>query len=134
MTTEELLADLDRLSDACARDDARATAAPWIWSDETFLWSVDVDHGVLEHGGTRWPVTPENREAIAAGRNRLPELVRVLRAAATEVAVLRGALVEAIELFDATWCSEHGHAPREDQFARAQVLRQLAGLEEGNYP
>ena len=43
-----------------------------------------------------------------------------------EIKQLRAALVEALDLFDATWCPEHGHAPKEEQLARAAELRKLA--------
>lgn len=42
-----------------------------------------------------------------------------------EVIRLRAALAEALDLFDATWCPEHGHAPRPEQLARAEELRKL---------
>lgn len=33
------------------------------------------------------------------------------------------ALAEALELFDASWCPEHGHAPKPEVFARVAELR-----------
>ncbi|HSX22836.1 MAG TPA: hypothetical protein VLE97_08705 [Gaiellaceae bacterium] len=42
------------------------------------------------------------------------------------------ALAEAIGLFDAAWCTEHGHAPRPDQFKRIDELR--AQLPAGTQP
>jgi hypothetical protein len=47
---------------------------------------------------------------------------RELRRALDEVT--RG-LAEALDLFDAAWCAEHGHAPKPEQFARAAALRKL---------
>ena len=38
---------------------------------------------------------------------------------------LRDGLVEALDLLDAVWCPEHGHAPRPEQFARVAALREL---------
>lgn len=35
------------------------------------------------------------------------------------------ALGEALDLFDAAWCAEHGNAPTSAQFDRATKLRQL---------
>lgn len=35
------------------------------------------------------------------------------------------ALGEALDLFDAAWCAEHGHAPTRAQFARATKLRKI---------
>ena len=36
------------------------------------------------------------------------------------------ALAEALDLFDASWCPEHGHAPKPEVLARAAALRKLA--------
>lgn len=92
--TETLIAALRRLADECGRDDARALAAPWIWTDETFLWNEILDHGVLSHGGTQWPVSPDNREVIAASRNRLPDLARVLGEAAKRIDLLENLAIQ----------------------------------------
>jgi hypothetical protein len=92
--SETLHAALVRLAAACASDDARAIAAPWIWTDEIFLWNEDLDHGVLNHGGTHWPVMPDNREVIAASRNRLPELARVLADAAKRIDLLENLAIQ----------------------------------------
>ena len=98
----QIAAVLRQLADACARDDERATSAPWIWTDEILLWNQVIDHCVLEHaiGHVQWPVTPEDRETIAAARNRLPELVRVLREAASCLAVQAALLAERATLRD----------------------------------
>jgi hypothetical protein len=50
-------------------------------------------------------------------------LERVLRQA-LDVATRR--LTEALDIFDATWCPEHGHAPSPAQLARIDKLRKLA--------
>lgn len=42
-----------------------------------------------------------------------------------ENVTLRAALTEALALFDATWCPEHGHAPSPEQLARIEVLRKM---------
>ena len=42
-----------------------------------------------------------------------------------DVEILRGALAEALGIFDATWCPEHGHAPKPEQIARVEELRKL---------
>ena len=52
-------------------------------------------------------------------------LERELRRALDEVT--RG-LAEALDLFDANWCPEHGHAPRPEAFDRAAELRKLVPL------
>jgi hypothetical protein len=46
-------------------------------------------------------------------------------ATSAESAQLREALREAIDLFDATWCPEYGHAPQPATFARINELRKL---------
>jgi len=52
-------------------------------------------------------------------------LERELRRALDEVT--KG-LAEALDLFDAVWCPEHGHAPKPSQLARAAELRKLVEL------
>lgn len=38
---------------------------------------------------------------------------------------LREAFAEALDIFDATWCPEHGHAPNPKQHARVAELRKV---------
>lgn len=54
----------------------------------------------------------------------------------SELDELAAALGEALDLFDATWCSDHGHAPKREQFARATKLRKLIqpGFTGESYP
>ena len=92
--SDTLHATLLRLAAVCASDDARALAAPWIWTDETFLWNEAIDHGVLAHGNTNWPVSFDNREVIANARNRLPELARVLADAAKRIDLLENLAIQ----------------------------------------
>ena len=40
---------------------------------------------------------------------------------------LRAALAEAIGIFDATWCPEWGHQPKQDQHDRMAELKKLVG-------
>jgi hypothetical protein len=42
-----------------------------------------------------------------------------------ELDAMTRALTEALDLFDATWCPEFGHAPRPEQLTRAAELRKL---------
>lgn len=42
-----------------------------------------------------------------------------------KLAIATRALAEAVAIFDATWCPEHGHAPKPDQLARVEELRKL---------
>ena len=53
---------------------------PWKWTDGKLLWNEEVDHCVLEHGGTSWPISPENRAAIASAMNHMPTLIALLAA------------------------------------------------------
>lgn len=92
--SETLLAMLRRLAAICASDDARALPAPWMWTDGTFLWNKALDHGVLAHGNTHWPVSLDNREVIASARNRLSELARVLEDAARRIDLLESLAIQ----------------------------------------
>lgn len=49
-----------------------------------------------------------------------------------ELDAVTAALGEALDLFDATWCTEHGHAPKPEQFRRIDELR--AQLETNSQP
>ena len=69
---------------------------------------------------------------IATARGAVPALIEFLEAAeiatSAEIAQLREALREVIDLFDATWCPEYGHAPRPEQLTRIAELRKLVPL------
>lgn len=91
---ETLGAALQRLADECARDDSRATKAPWRWTDNVYLWNEEIDRSVLEHGGVEWSMSIDNREVIAAARNRLPELARVLKDAARQIDLLANLAIQ----------------------------------------
>jgi hypothetical protein len=55
-----------------------------------------------------------------------PEFLEAVKiATSAENAQLRAALREALDLFDANWCPEHGHQPRPEVFERAVELRKL---------
>jgi hypothetical protein len=41
------------------------------------------------------------------------------------LAMMTAARDEAISIFDETWCTEHGHTPRDEQFARIDELRKV---------
>lgn len=43
----------------------------------------------------------------------------------SELDAMTTALGEALDLFDATWCTEHGHSPTREQFEKATKLWQL---------
>ncbi len=67
---------------------------------------------------------PTPPHAVRAARVRCAE---ILNARNLELAnnMLRAALVEALDLFEAVWCAEYGHAPKPEQFSRAKELRKL---------
>lgn len=51
-------------------------------------------------------------------------LERELRRSLDEVTIGVG---EALDLFDAVWCPDHGHTPTPGQFARAAALSKIVG-------
>jgi hypothetical protein len=57
-------------------------------------------------------------------------LERELRRQLDEVAE---GLAEALDLFDANWCPEHGYAPTPEAFAKAARLSKLVGREHAFY-
>ena len=65
--------------------------------------------------------------AIATAKLGSPEVhlacLQKIDALEERIAAMTCDLTEALDLFDATWCPEHGHAPRPDQFERAKTLR-----------
>lgn len=71
------------------------------------------------------PDEPRHNAAFIAAANPI-----VVTALVDETIALQRALCEALDLFDATWCPEHGHAPKPEQLARAAELRKL--VQSGN--
>lgn len=67
-------------SDELLAVDAAALPRPWKWTDGTLLWNEDVDHCVLAHDDTHWPVSPEDRAAIESAMNHMPSLVALVAA------------------------------------------------------
>lgn len=59
---------------------------------------------------------------------RLDHDTRLERELRRELDETAKALVEALDLFDANWCPEHGHAPKPEAFERAAELRKLVSL------
>lgn len=57
-------------------------------------------------------------------------LERELRRELDEAAIGLG---EALDLFDAVWCADHGHVPKPEQFARAAALSKIIGREHAFY-
>jgi hypothetical protein len=72
------------------------------------------------------PTLLEHINQLTKTVNEAPEFLEAVRIATSADNVqLRAALTEALDLFDATWCPEHGHAPKPEQLARAAELRKL---------
>jgi hypothetical protein len=69
--------------------------------------------------------------------NEAPAFLEAVKiATSAENAQLTAAVGEALDLFDATWCTEHGHAPNPEHFDRAAKLRKLIqpGFSRETYP
>lgn len=60
--------------------DEAAVPRPWKWTDGTLLWNEKADHCVLQHGGTQWPITPEDRAAIETAMNHMPAVIKLIAA------------------------------------------------------
>ena len=58
-------------------------------------------------------------------QQKIDVLEEQLAAAIVARVEARRDLDEALDLFDAVWCPEHGHAPKPEQLARAEELRKL---------
>ena len=88
-------------------------------------------------GDTVWslePLAPERMRALLneLGRNAAqaclaPDVIDELayEELRRELDATVKALAEALDLFDASWCPEHGHAPKPEVLARATALRKL---------
>jgi hypothetical protein len=100
-------------------------------------WALGIDCPVCPSKAGAWcaqiaaradqPARPISTWSLHGARitqARDPELLYA------QIAKLRAAFIEAIDLFDATWCTEHGHAPSWNQLARAAELR----IEHGHAP
>ena len=114
-----------------------ATAGPWCGPRITDAWppgewgvyAAEVDGDPIPHAiiarMERTPDSEHNREerlnaAFIAAAN--PQTIIALL---DDLQQTRGALTEALDLFDATWCPEYGHAPKFAQLARVEVLRKM---------
>ena len=91
-------------------------------------------------GDTVWslePLAPERMRALLdeLGRNAAqaclaPDVIDEIDELACgelrrELDATAKALAEALDLFDASWCPDHGHAPKPEVLARAAALREL---------
>lgn len=81
-------------SDDLLAIDTAALQRPWSWCDGTLLWNEAEDHCVLSHGGTRWPVSPENRAAIESAMNHMPALISLV----ADVEYLKDAIDRDVEV------------------------------------
>ena len=66
------------------------------------------------------------RARTTSGDTLLMRALDELSARRTKVAQHRAELVETLDIFDVTWCPEHGHSPKPEQFARIEELRRSA--------
>ena len=68
------------------------------------------------------------RARTTSGDTLLVRALDELRARRTEVTQRTAELVETLDIFDRSWCPEHGHAPRPEVFARIAKLRSFITL------
>lgn len=122
-------ADLRKIREASDR----ATPGPWFGPRVTPAWPPG-EWGVYEADEETGEVIPhaliarmedvgddtarDNAAFVAVARGAVPALL-------DEVAALRIALTEALDIFDSAWCPEFGHAPRAEQLIRITELRKL---------
>lgn len=80
----------------------------------------------LREQNSHIPALLDNINQLTKTVNGAPEFLEAVRiATSAENTQLRAGLTEALDLFDATWCPEHGHAPKPEQLSRAAELRKL---------
>jgi len=98
--------------DGKPRSDAAKTEIAQMDANKTtgFLTDAELDH---------------LRAATTSGDTLRLRAIEELRFRRTESAWLEAALDEALDLFEMSWCPEHGHAPRPETHARAETLRKL---------
>jgi hypothetical protein len=63
------------------------------------------------------------RTRTTAGDTLLVRALNELLARRVENEQRTSELAEAIAIFDATWCTEHGHSPKHEHFVRIEELR-----------
>jgi hypothetical protein len=63
------------------------------------------------------------RARTTSGDTLLLRALNELHARRAEVQQRTAALTEALDIFDSTWCTELGHCPTKEQFARMDELR-----------
>lgn len=136
--TEEYLKRLSTLTDATSPGPWEPRRMPGASPDGEAQYMVATYGGeqIADcHDNTRWSheQTTVNAAFIAASRIAVRTLLDEIAQsreerglADEEIRQLRVALGEAIAIFDATWCPEHGHAPKPEQLARVDALRKLA--------
>jgi hypothetical protein len=72
------------------------------------------------------PTLLAENDRLTKAVNEAPEFLEAVKiATAAENTQLRAALHEALDIFDAAWCPEHGHAPKPEQHARVAELRKF---------
>jgi chromosome segregation ATPase len=90
---EDLITTLGLLANDCEADDRRMTAGPWTYNDDDTEMRAGQElvlaGGSVGYENARMIVEENDGLAIATVRNRLPDLVKVLREAARQIEVLR---------------------------------------------
>ncbi len=123
---------------------ATATPGPWFGPRITDAWppgewgvyAADdngdpIPHAIVARMDREGDSDEQRHNAAfvaAANPLAITALLDVLDQRAARSVQLALALAEALDLFDATWCTEHGHSPKPEQLARAAELRKLVQL------
>src|SRR4029077_11737246 len=100
----------------CAHDDGkpRSEAA----AAEIFQHAANRVTGCLTDAGLGYL-----RARATSGDTLLVRALDELRDCRLQAAQKSAELAEVLAIFDATWCTEHGHSPKPEQFARIEELR-----------
>jgi len=93
VSDNDLVTTLGLLANDCETDDRRMTGGPWTYNDDDTEMRAGPElvlaGGSVGYENARMIVEENDGLAIAAARNRLPDLVKALREAARQIEVLR---------------------------------------------
>lgn len=118
MTIDDLMASLRR---SLAEHEQQIASLPRHDVDGHLAACRKFDHELTRHLRTLIQLIGEIEKAREHARTQAEWEAQV-----KQCSQLRAWLIEALDLFDATWCPEHGHAPKPEQLARGLELRKLA--------